>query len=1036
MAVEEQLQGSNSTDLVAGGFEVLPGNFQNQNGPSAAAEEHKRGSRFSWKTPQLPKRLSSVILNTRAASGSTNADSIRINSTTLPLPNASNIGHSRQNSQSNETTVTIATNTSSSGSIDDNSSTKTGSLAKSLHSLKRTTKSILFLDSTATSPVSHGFEIDDHAEQELRRRLASTDSELKSRRSVQSINLADVNRLTPEPEPQQLDFNLVETKATDVDDDDNYDNYEQDQVDDDDRDTISDAGEFDESPERFGNIHINRQRSRTLNSLENTNNPLNNLANSNSTGILASIANFVKLNRATSSSSLRKSSITSQVTTFRTKDALSLMEDKTPDAFLDVLLDTYPINQIVSILSLKDNDFSKDTMQLYFKRYYDFSLMPLDIALRYFLMINDLPKETQQIDRVVYQFAKYYIDQMKSAYLNTDSVYILTFSLIMLNTDRFNPNNKKKMTRFDFIHNVDDALKENGNIIEKDFIGYLFDNIVHSPFIKISQEQSSACLQALENGDQIPYPLLSFLNTDPQQQQQQQQTSFDPNENSGTPHDTSGSTISRSPSLQQLSISSSTHPQLRRRKSSASFLWNSPITMDPYQYIVERSLASLSLPKPSFNSNNPFLNTKTFEKDNDAANFTENSMIQDTLDEYMDETFNMGEFMKILDSITKSKADLLLKVSKSKGSFLTMNKFAQTIPLNDAKDYKNEYLVTRVLKVGILNRQESKTLTNIKTWKKYFCILTPLGLFMFKSISLFKMIYSKSAVIIEESESTGLLDQFQPAFSINRGSFASRKLKNLELDKIVNSSKVFNTSANNNKGGGKNNNLQHYTFFIYGQNTNTAFMVNNIYELRSWILNINMVNALNGVKLPHEKLELGTFVDESTFASKNDKYYEITPNGDDTIEERLFKTCESIDYNPETFEPKSNCNESLWHQIQYMKLLELLTPLESKSRETLLGTCKILNIKIEWMWFEKCRSRVVMDYLRKAHLIFASTNSVPAEITDDLVSSYDDEEEEEKEEQEEEEETEEEGDTTVVVISSPRTQEEADDYYSCLELSL
>lgn len=889
-----------------------------------SAPSSMRKLKFSWKSPQLlasTKRFSVGILHVKP-----NASSSALATPTSPGFDLSE-NSNRQNSQSNETT-------SSSVSIEES---RVASLSRSFYSLKRTTKSILFLDSTPSisGPAlpSSSSESPPDLVEGLADRIEAEDTDLRCRRS-QSYNHGVVINESPERAAGTI------SRAASPD-------------------TASVEAERTGSP-----ININRQRSRTLNSLDN---PLSDLTGGNA-GILASITNFVKLNR----SSQRKSSVTSTVTsTMRTKDALSLMEGETPSSYLDTLLESYPLTQIISILSLSDNSFAKEAMQIFFERFFDFSEMPLDMALRYFLMVNDLPRETQQIDRVVYQFAKCYA---KSAQFSEDSLYILTFSLIMLNTDKFNPNNKNKMTRFDFVRNVDDALKSNGNFIDRDLIGYLYDNITHAAFTKITPEQSAICLRALETKEPLPYPAASFLNSDQYQQQHPavvQVTVTSPSNTTLTEK-----TISRSSSMQQLSIVS--QQQLRRRRSSTSFLWTSPLPLDPYQYIVDRNVPSLRVTVPELTFANPFLNTRIQEKPEPTAMWTE-ARIQLELDSYASDEFTVAELTKIVNSMTHAKVDLLLKVPKSKGSFLTLNKFAHTIPLNEPKNIGSEYYVARVLKVGMLNRQESKTLTNTRTWKKYFCVLTPLGLFMFKSVSLFKMVYAgtlghNKAVVIEESDTTGLLEQFQPTFSINRGSFASRKVKNLELDQIVNSSPLFG-------GGDRTPNLQNYTFFIYGANTNAVFMVSNVYEMRSWIMNINVVNAMNGLKLPHENIDVSLFgvdpignsadstdsgdtIDTQSQVVK-DKYYEIAPEGEETVDERIAAICDALECDPETFATLPGTHSQLWQQIEHMRTLQTLTPLQTKTRDSLLSAAKMVSIKVEWMWFEKCRSRMILEYLVK-----------------------------------------------------------------------
>jgi Sec7-like guanine-nucleotide exchange factor len=83
-----------------------------------------------------------------------------------------------------------------------------------------------------------------------------------------------------------------------------------------------------------------------------------------------------------------------------------------------------------------------------------------------------LPRETQQIDRVIEAFAFRYTQCNPDFFLSEggnfshllfffiiqsplqDHAYVLAFSLIMLHTDAFNPSNKRKMTKQDYIKNT------------------------------------------------------------------------------------------------------------------------------------------------------------------------------------------------------------------------------------------------------------------------------------------------------------------------------------------------------------------------------------------------------------------------------------------------------------------------------------------------------------------------------------------------------------------------------------------------------
>ena len=70
-----------------------------------------------------------------------------------------------------------------------------------------------------------------------------------------------------------------------------------------------------------------------------------------------------------------------------------------------------------------------------------------------------LPGEAQQIDNIVETFSICYA--LQNSEVNQEIIYILTFALIMLNSDLHNPNVQKKITCNQFIQNVKGCLPLN-----------------------------------------------------------------------------------------------------------------------------------------------------------------------------------------------------------------------------------------------------------------------------------------------------------------------------------------------------------------------------------------------------------------------------------------------------------------------------------------------------------------------------------------------------------------------------------------------
>ena len=534
-----------------------------------------------------------------------------------------------------------------------------------------------------------------------------------------------------------------------------------------------------------------RSRSKTM---DNSENPFNESENS-STSILGSIANFVKINRSPSISSMKPIVKAASMDV----ELPSLSKNDEPEKYLEKIIEAYPLPLICEILSKENKDILKSTMQEYLKKFYDFSNEPLDFSLRKFLMLNNLPPETQQIDRVIYQFAKHYHSCNPHLGIDNETLYILTYSLIMVHTDKFNPNNKRKMTRFEFIHNVLDAIESNNDSIHagslqgflgKELIGYLYDNITYTPLIKISPEQSVHAVEALKSNSPYPYPKSTFLGgSNPHKESEYRKLSI----SSSLSAASSTPLSNRTNSQQSLQI-----PTHSRRKSTA-FLWSGGSNeIDPYDYIVKNSpeaLSSLRLLNDNSSDINigckiPFLPARdTYDHKDDEIPSAE--MIRKQLDDFGEALINEVDTV-LLENIwrtaTEDEIGFILKLPKGHGSYL-LSTSAEPVSLNDNDG--DEFYLARVIKVGMIDKQEtgSTAITSFspsipvpkpdstdmstidmaksaksssrkstgKIWKPYFCILTTVGMFLFENIATFRMKYcgcnkyGNNVVIIEEA---------------------------------------------------------------------------------------------------------------------------------------------------------------------------------------------------------------------------------------------------------------------------------------------
>ena len=84
---------------------------------------------------------------------------------------------------------------------------------------------------------------------------------------------------------------------------------------------------------------------------------------------------------------------------------------------------------------------------------FDFRDVSLDRALRSFLSGFKLPGEAQKISRILECFAARYYEANPDSVADADSAYVLSYSIIMLNTDQHNAQVKNKMTLEQFIRN-------------------------------------------------------------------------------------------------------------------------------------------------------------------------------------------------------------------------------------------------------------------------------------------------------------------------------------------------------------------------------------------------------------------------------------------------------------------------------------------------------------------------------------------------------------------------------------------------------
>lgn len=156
-------------------------------------------------------------------------------------------------------------------------------------------------------------------------------------------------------------------------------------------------------------------------------------------------------------------------------------ENDTPATYLEKLQKSVHRGAIATILSKSDDEFHKVALRKYMRTFAFFG-EPIDMSIRKLLMEAELPKETQQIDRVLQSFADRYFECNPGIFTDTDQTHYIVFSIMILHTDVFNKNNKRKMQKQDYVRNT----RVEG--ISEDILEYFYENISYTPFIHVEDE--------------------------------------------------------------------------------------------------------------------------------------------------------------------------------------------------------------------------------------------------------------------------------------------------------------------------------------------------------------------------------------------------------------------------------------------------------------------------------------------------------------------------------------------------------------------
>lgn len=123
----------------------------------------------------------------------------------------------------------------------------------------------------------------------------------------------------------------------------------------------------------------------------------------------------------------------------------------------------------------------------------DFTKRRFVDALRSFLQHFRLPGEAQKIDRFMLKFAERYTTHNPNAFANADTAYVLSYSVILLNTDLHSSKMKgRRMSKEDFIKN-NRGINDNQDL-PTEYLNAIYDEIASNEIVLDTEREHAANL--------------------------------------------------------------------------------------------------------------------------------------------------------------------------------------------------------------------------------------------------------------------------------------------------------------------------------------------------------------------------------------------------------------------------------------------------------------------------------------------------------------------------------------------------------------
>ena len=485
----------------------------------------------------------------------------------------------------------------------------------------------------------------------------------------------------------------------------------------------------------------------------------------------------------------------------------------------------------------------------------------VDMAIRKMLMEVELPKETQQIDRLLQGFADRYCECNPGIFVSVDEAYFVAFSILLLHSDTHNKNNKRKMQKQDYVKNTQDQVEVSNDILE-----CFYDNVSYTPFIHFEDEVAV-------NSHRLAVPK-------------------------------SRKTLFRTPSTESL---------------------RGPV--DPYTLILDNKLDVL---RPSL-------------KD-----------VMDTEDTYNSlGTVSALDVTSLHNGFFRSGILQIVSARSRPDAFLTQ------ATISNPAQAQAGLVDIKAAKVGLLWRKDPKRKKTKSPWQEWGAILTSSQLYFFRDVGWIKRLMSQQESHKKLGSNAGPV-LFQPPLS----NFEPDALMSMD-DAVA----LLDSSYKKHK---------HAFVFIKHGGFEEVFLANDEADMNDWIAKLNYAATFRtaGVRM---RGHIGQVYEgrQRLVAQENNSYPDetVTPsreaqsqsNGNDAqlLEQIIKYRCQIIeDKIREATGKLTLAQKELESLLRNARHLQILTPIQAKTREGLILAAGRMSAKLRWTRVDMSRTKCHRDILR------------------------------------------------------------------------